>query len=113
MRVIGTDIMMIRGDTEALRVSVQSANRDKLFLSEGDVVYFTVKLSPKTEDKLIQKVITEFQNGDAIIKIDPKDTKDFDFKTYYYDIQLTRKNGDVKTIVPMSRFEMEEEITFE
>ena len=113
MRITGTDIAMIRGDTESLRICVEKPNKEKLFLEEGDKIYFTVKASSKTDEKMIQKIITTFSNGEAVIKIEPEDTKDFGFQTYYYDIQLNRSNGDVKTIVPVSRFEMEEEITFE
>ena len=39
----------------------------------------------------MQKVITEFPNGIGYINISPDDTKIMRFRSYYYDIQLTRR----------------------
>lgn len=113
MRVYGRDISMIRGDTESLRVSVKEQYGDKIFLSSGDTIYFTVKKNSKEEEVLIQKVVEVFDNGEAVISIDPEDTKQLEFRTYYYDIQLNRTNGDVKTVISASKFKIESEITYE
>lgn len=113
MRVYGRDVSMIRGDTEAIRVSVKEQYGDQILLGDGDTIYFTIKEHSRSEVNLVQKVVNEFVEGEAIIKIDPADTKDLEFKTYYYDIQLTRANGDVKTIIPASKFKIESEITYE
>ena len=113
MRIYGKDISMIRGDTESLRVSVKKQYGSRVPLTEGDLVYFTVKESARDEEKLLQIIVSEFDDGDAIIKIESEDTKALMFKTYYYDIQLVRTNGDVKTIVPPSKFIIGSEITYE
>lgn len=107
------NIHMVRGDTEALQVKLQKEDGTPYFLEDGDIIYFTVKSSPRTEEKLLQKVITEFVDGAALITIEPEDTKELNFRKYKYDIQWTRADGIVKTIVPVSDFVIEEEITYE
>lgn len=113
MTVTGTNITMIRGDTEAIKISVKDNENSIVPLVEGDIIYFTVKIDANVKEKELQKIVTEFEDGEAIIEIDPLDTKDMRFRPYVYDVQLTRENGDVKTIIPMSKFVIESEVTHE
>ena len=113
MKIFGTDISMIRGDTEFIRVSVQKPSGEKVPLVDGDRIFFTIKVSSLEDGKLLQKIVKDFEDGDALIRIDSEDTKHLDFGQYFYDIQLSRPNGDVKTIVPPSKFTIEGEITYE
>ena len=62
---------------------------------------------------MFQKVITQFEDGNANIEITPNDTKDIPFKTYVYDIQLNRVDGTVNTIIPPSNFTIGGEVTYE
>lgn len=104
---------MVRGDTEAISVAVEDVDGIAVPLESGDKVYFTVKKGARTEAKELQKVVEDFIDGEALITIRPEDTRHMDFKVYYYDIQLTRADGDVRTIIPMSSFTIAEEITYE
>ena len=104
---------MIRGDTEIIKVSCKNAQGVDVPFEDGDTLYFTVKSSVDIEEKKIQKVITEFPDGIAYIKISPADTKSMRFRSYYYDIQLTRADGTVKTITPPSKFTVKGEVTYE
>ncbi len=113
MIVNGTNISMIRGDSEGISVSVENSSGLPEPLLIGDTIYFTVKKSTRTEEKVLQKIITEFQDGVALITLDPVDTKHLQFGTYVYDIQLTRANGSVKTIIPPSTFTILGEVTYE
>jgi hypothetical protein len=112
MRITGTNISMVRGDNESITVSLQKDNEVVPF-NQGDTVYFTVKQSSSTEEKILQKVITEFDEGNCIIEITPADTKELAFRIYVYDIQLTDANGIVTTIIPCSEFVVEEEVTYD
>lgn len=112
MRIKGNDIYMIRGDSETITVSCEE-NGEKVYFSEGETIHFTVKDNVYSKNKRLQKIITSFVDGEAIIEIDPEDTKGLDFTTYEYDIQYTDKNGRVKTIIPPSNFTVEGEITHE
>jgi hypothetical protein len=112
MQIDGTSIRMIRGDSDS--ITVQLSEKDEARpLVDGDTVYFTVKKSPYDTEKALQKVITEFAEGKAIIPITRDDTKDLKFYIYTYDIQITFSDGTVKTIVPPSRFEVMPEVTYE
>jgi hypothetical protein len=113
MKVNGTDLAMIRGDSETIKVSCKDAQGVDVPLKDGDTLYFTVKSSVGTEKIEIQKVITEFPDGIAYINISPDDTKSMNFRDYYYDIQLTRADGTVKTIIPPSKFTIKGEVTYE
>jgi hypothetical protein len=113
MEIQGYNISMIRGDTETIKISCKDAQGVDVPLEDGDTLYFTVKSSVSTEKKEMQKVITEFQDGIAYINILPDDTKLMRFGRYYYDIQLTRANGTVTTIIPPSNFTVKGEVTYE
>lgn len=85
---------MYRGDTENITVEIAD-----VILDTGDTIYFTVKKSIYTNVKLLQKVITSFTNGKAIIGLDPADTNELEYGTYVYDIQWTKADESVITLV--------------
>lgn len=113
MIIRGKKIYMIRGDTEDIIVSVKTKDGEDKPLTEGDIIYFTVKKSIHTDEILLQKVITTFDDGKARINISPSDTKGLRYGTYVYDIQWTSSAGAVKTIVPPSFFEVRGEVTYD
>lgn len=107
MTVIGTSIIMTRGDTESITVSIKNGA-----FAYGDTVELTVRRGPNSATKLIHKVVTEFTDGKAIIPIYPADTGSMQFGRYVYDVQLTRAEGTVCTIVKPSGFEVTAEVTY-
>ena len=113
LKVSGTDLSMIRGDSESIILSLKK-DEDMIPFKQGDTVYFTVKQSYSTEKITLQKIITEFdEDGNCIIEIEPEDTKKLSFRSYVYDIQLTDSNGRVTTIIPCSKFVITEEVTYD
>lgn len=110
METYGNDLKnlkMTRGDSASISVN-------GLTLVNGDKVYLTVKENTNTSDKKFQKVVTSFtQEGNAVIIIEPSDTKNLNYKTYIYDIQVTKANGSVSTVVKPHEFKIEYEVTFE
>jgi len=113
MKVDGKNMSMIRGDSEIITVSCSDINGVQIPLVVGDTVYFTVKESEYMTVKIFQKIITSFTDGKAIINIIPTDTKELKFKTYKYDVQLSRADGTVRTIIPASNFTVDAEVTYE
>ena len=113
MKIHGTNISMIRGDSQSVTVSVKDKDGNKVPLITGDIIYLTVQYNVNAEEKVLQKVITQFEDGNANIEITPNDTKDIPFNTYVYDIQLNRVDGTVSTIVPPSNFTIDREVTYE
>lgn len=112
MKIRGQNISMVRGDTENIIISCTEDDITKPFVS-GDIIYFTVKINTNTVDKILQKVITEFIEGKAMVEIEPNDTKKLSFMTYVYDVQWTHVDGKVTTIIPTSNFIIESEVTYE
>lgn len=113
MKVSGNNISMIRGDSETITVTCKDLTDSIIPLETGDTIYFTIKDNVNTEVKILQKVITVFTDGIAIIEILPADTKPLKYKDYLYDVQLTRENHTVTTIIKPSKFTIEGEVTYE
>lgn len=101
------NITMTRGDSESITVSCEQQP-----FVEGDKVTMTVRVSKDDTTKLMQKDVTSFHDGKALICIDPEDTSSLEFGTYIYDIQLTRSNGVVKTPVK-GKFTVDLEVTYD
>ena len=112
MIMVGTNISMTRGDTEAMTVSCTEDGVSRAFVT-GDTVYFTVKKSASETEKILQKVITSFTGGKALIDILPTDTKMLDTRAYVYDVQIVFSNGTKKTVITPSTFELTDEVTYE
>ena len=112
MIITGTDIKMTRGDSKTIRVTLKKEGV-QIPLIDGDIIYFTVKTSTITEEKTLQKIITEFADGTALIEITPADTKNLLFTTYIYDLQLTDAQGNVITLIKPSKFIISGEVTHE
>lgn len=111
MVVNGTDLSMIRGDSESITVSCRDSQGAVSF-NTGDKLYFTIKKNINTKETLMQKIITEFtEDGNAVVEIEHEDTKDMAYGGYMYDMQLTRLNGKVTTIIPPSQFVISGEVT--
>jgi hypothetical protein len=113
MTITGTNISMVRGDSESLTIRLFDDSGDQVNIVSGDTVYFTVREALGDTVTILQKVIIGFLNGEAIIEINPSDTDSLFFKTYVYDIQWTRADGQVKTIVPASNFTILAEVTYD
>ena len=102
-------ITITEGDTGYLKLSIPNYK-----IAPGDTIYFRVKA--KDHGYLFQKVVTgeeHIENGMATIKIEPQDTKSKELGVYLYDIQLTRENKDIFTVVGPRNFEIMEGITNE
>lgn len=105
MIINGTKLSMVRGDSESITV------RCSMGFNAGDQVIFTMREDVDSPIAL-QKVVTDFPVGEAVIGIYPEDTSGLDFGDYVYDIQWTRADGTVTTIVEKSRFTLREEVTY-
>lgn len=114
MRINDTDIYMTRGDSETFRIILYEEEEEskRNFIEGEDIVYFTVKTSTQTLHKVFQKIVTEFEDGKAVVHITPEDTKNLRYDTYFYDVQWT-KNGSVTTIITPSKFIVGHEVTYE
>lgn len=104
--VNGTTITMTRGDTFKAYVAVYDGNRPYK-PQEGDHIRFAMKQSIRDVEPLIVK---EIPVDTLMLVLDPEDTKDLDFGTYVYDIELTTALGDVDTFITKSQLNLTEEV---
>ena len=84
---------------------------DNYLLSDGDKVKFTVNTKVQLETPLLQKVITEFPNNKAFIKLTAEDT-DLEPGSYLYDIQVDSADGRVDTVIGPAKFKIVGGITY-
>ena len=109
-----TDIAMTRGDTKYFTVGIIDEAGEKIPFEVGDIVYITVKSDVNTNRITIQKIIEEFNlDGEAEVLIEPEDTRLLQFKDYVYDVQYTKSNGEVITIIKPSKFTILPEVTYD
>ena len=112
MTINGTDITMIRGDTESLTITCEAEDGVLRPFEDGDTVAMTIGW-PGGE-KVLQKTVTAFtDDGAALITLTHEDTNNILAGDYRYDVQLTTKTGVVKTIIPPSEFVLEGDVTRE
>ena len=108
MIINGTNISMTRGDTESMTVTLD----DGIGFVEGDIIELTVRVNPSSSNVELYKKVTEFDEGKARIEIRSEDTEGLVFRSYVYDVQLTRANGGVCTIIKPAIFEILPEVTY-
>jgi len=119
VKVENNIVHMTRGDTLKVRV-------DPILVSDegvetpyvpvpGDVIRFALKTPRMTYgDKQFKDpeplIIKNIPIDTLILRLDPLDTKGFDFGQYVYDIQLTDSNGEVDTFITETAFYIEPEV---
>jgi len=91
-------IKMFIGDTGSITLGI-SKNGTAYSFIVGDTVYFSVKKTLNQTTYDIQKTITTFSDGKAIILIEPDDTNELSTGNYFYDIEYVDGDGIVNTLV--------------
>lgn len=100
-------IKIVKGDTAIFDIATSN-----YIFKDGDKVYFTVKYSVDDEEKVIQKVITSFNENVAKVILSKDDTN-VDIGVYVYDVQLSLLDGRVDTVIPPTKFEIIGGVTYE
>lgn len=93
-------IKIVKGDTAILDLNIKNHT-----FVVGDKVYFTVKESVDDTVKVIQKIVTTFENNIAKVILSKEDTN-VEVGSYLYDIQLSLLDGRVDTVVAPTKFEV-------
>lgn len=105
--VTGTTITLTRGDTFEALVSVTTKDGIQYVPYEGDTLRFALKENYTDAAPLI---IKDIPISTMMLVLQPEDTKKLNFGKYVYDIQLTRADGRVDTIIAKSVFKLTEEV---
>lgn len=106
MIVIDTsnNILITRGDTAVIDISIKDENGEEYTLQEGDQIIFSVKRIATQPDVIIEKVLTSKQ-----LILDSADTDALTFGTYKYDMVLI-SGSDVSTFICFKDFIVGEEV---
>ena len=104
---VNNNISITRGDSAIFALSIKKDDGSPYEIAEGDTVIFTVKKS--TFDT---KIITQKKVVDGVVRLNPDDTKDLEYGTYYYDVELTQADGFVSTVISPHKFIVEQEVTY-
>lgn len=102
-----SDIQITRGDNACMQIDIRHQDGSPYERVDGDQLVFTVKKSYKSDYEYLEKSI----DGLALI-LKPEDTKEMDYGSYWYDVELTTADGAVFTVVGPARFVVREEVTF-
>ena len=101
----GNIINVTKGDTAVINLSL-----DNYKLQEGDRVTLTVKANINDTVYVLQKIVTEFEEGTAKIMLSSSDTNIEPIK-YTYDIQVDLADGRIQTVVTPSVFRVLKGVT--
>lgn len=94
--VNGTNITLTRGDTFKATITATMADGSAYQIESGDQIRFAAKQNYEDSSVAIEKSIP---TDTMLLKLDPVDTKSLDFGSYFYDIQLTKANGEIDTFI--------------
>ena len=101
------NISLTRGDTAYFDLYIKDHN-----FQVGDIIELSVKKNLKDTEHLFKKVAeVPIEVEKITLKVEPIDTASATFAEYFYDIQLTRANGDVNTIIPVHKFTITKEVS--
>ena len=100
-------IYLTRGDTFKAHLTITNPDGSVYTPIEGDSIRFALKESVDDKECLIFR---EIPIDTMLLIIFPSDTKELEFGTYVYDIQLTKANGDVDTFITASKFKITAEV---
>lgn len=106
-KITGKRIVLTRGDTLKATVTMLRPDGTEYTPEAGDSIRFAMKKSFSDETVLVEKSIP---NDTLLLKLDPEDTKNLEFGSYVYDVQLTYANGDVDTFIDRASIELTEEV---
>ena len=93
------DIKLTRGDTAYIEVSdfaYDDGTGEVYTLGENDKVYFRLKGLGQYIEKELEIVLS---NNTALLTLNPADTKDLDFETYKYELELVTSSDEHLTFV--------------
>lgn len=86
------NIYHVRGDTGGFEIELTDEDEKPI---TGYAAIMSVKKRLRDDDYLFQATIK-----DGVCSISPEMTKDLPYGDYFYDIQVTTKDGTVQTIGP-------------
>ena len=106
-KVNGNTIYLTRGDTFKAHLTINNPDGSVYTPVEGDKIRFALKENVEDEECLI---LRDIPIDTMLLTIYPGDTKELDFGTYIYDVQITKANGDIDTFITASKLKLTVEV---
>ncbi len=100
-------IFLTRGDTFKAHLTINNPDGTEYTPQEGDTVRFALKENIEDQECLI---LRDIPIDTMLLVLNPEDTKNLEFGSYVYDIQLTKANGDVDTFITASKLKLTAEV---
>ena len=111
VNITDKNIFMTKGDTVRLSLTIYDKKGEKYIPSFYDVCLLTIKKYTSQSSPSAQ--IKGTVDGENVkFEIMPEDTSNLVCGEYVYDIQIKFDyNGDVNTVIPLSKFVLMQEVT--
>ena len=100
-------IFLTRGDTFKAHLTINYPDGSVYTPKEGDSIRFALKENIEDEECLI---LRDIPIDTMLLVLYPEDTKELEFGSYVYDVQLTKANGDVDTFITASKLKLTAEV---
>lgn len=111
LKIRGYNISLTRGDSAYITVQIVQHDGSRYLIQGNDKVRIQVRSKPNTGKLLFEAKMYFNQDKDLVWYIKPEDTNNIPAGKYVYDAQVELANGDIFTFIPMSTFEVADEVT--
>lgn len=114
MKVNGYALTMVRGDSEAVHVTVDGyalGSSDTVTMTARNIAHRGFMGDIRPGGTVAFSRTATITDGVAIINLQPVDTKLLADREYVYDIQLVTGTGSVHTIIPLNLLTLVDEVT--
>lgn len=105
--VSGTTITLTRGDSFFAQLALTDSSGNPYVPQAGDHIRFAMKKGYGNDPPLILK---EIPKNTMVLELLPEDTKNLEYGTYNYDIELTTAMGIVDTFITTAKLRLTEEV---
>ena len=111
LQIDGYKVFMTKGDTGILSLTIYDKKGEKYRPNFNDLCLLTIKKCTSQSSPYAHiKVTVDREN--VRLEIMPEDTSNLVCGEYVYDIQVKFDyNGDVNTVIPLSKFVLMQEVT--
>lgn len=109
--VKGTTISMTRSDTLMVKIGIKNkATGEEYIPVAGDRIRFAMNTDFKYQEPVTPLILKEIPIDTMMLVLEPDDTKDLEYGTYKYDIELTTEDGIVDTFITEASFKLMKEV---
>lgn len=111
VKVAGTTITMVRGDTAIINISIEDSDGNEYVPEQGDLIRFAMKRRYSDPQPCLY---IEIPKETMTLVIEPEDTKDLEAGLgdviYRYDVELAKEDGSVDTFISQGSLILLEEV---